>query len=173
MAGGPRGARAARPGSRRRASGVLRAGQLIAAAGGLVFLVSVTVLTNYINNGTGWKSLWQATHGDLASPLYQADFWIPAALAAAGLVFTAISAGTRGRLAMIGTVVASLGLIAYTLHIPSKGASPGFGPYGSSYWLSVGAAVVMVIGAAVALAARTRAPERASSPPGTRRDPVR
>jgi serine/threonine protein kinase len=160
-------------GARRRASGVLRTGQLIAAAGGLVFIAAITFLTKYIDNGTGWKSLWQATHGDLASPLYQADFWIPAALAAAGLVFTAISAGTRGRLAMIGTAVASLGLIAYTLHIPSKGASPGFHPYGSSYWLSVGAAVVMVIGAAVALAARPRAPERSSSPRGTRHDPVR
>jgi hypothetical protein len=152
---------------------VLRAGQLIAAAGGLLFIASVTVLTKYINNGTGWKSLWQATHGDLASPLYQADFWIPAALAALGLVFTAISAGTRGRLAMIGTAVASLGLIAYTLHIPSKGAAPGFGPYGSSYWLSLGAAVLMVIGAAVALAARRKAPDPRRSPGVTRHDPVR
>ena len=173
LAGGARGTRPTRPGSRRRASGVLRAGQLIAAAGGLVFIVAVTLLTKYTNNGTGWKSLWQATHGDPASPLYQADFWIPAALAALGLVFTAISAGTRGRLAMVGTAVASLALIAYTLHIPSKGASPGFQPYGSSYWLSVGAAIIMVIGAAVALAARPRAPERSSSPRGTRHDPVR
>jgi len=172
MAGDGRGTRPPPPGSRGRASGVLRAGQLIAAAGGVVFLVSVTLLTRYTNNGTGWKSLWQATHGDLASPLYQADFWIPVALAVLGLAFTAISAGTRGRLAMIGTALASLALIAYTLHIPSKGASPGFHPYGSSYWLSVGAAVVMLLGAAVALAARRKAPARSSRPPGTRHDPV-
>jgi peptidoglycan/LPS O-acetylase OafA/YrhL len=133
----------------------------------------VTLLTKYVNNGTGGKSLWQATHGDLASPLYQSDFWIPAGLAGLGLLFTAISAGTRSRLAMIGTAVASIGLIGYTLHIPSKGASPGFHPYGSSYWLSLGAAVVMVIGAAVALAARRRAPDPRSSPRGTRHDPVR
>jgi hypothetical protein len=131
------------------------------------------VLTKYTNNGTGWKSLWQATHGDPASPLYQADFWILAGLAAVGLVFTAISAGTRGRLAMVGTALASLGLIAYTLRIPSKGASPGFHPYGSSYWLSFGAAVLMVLGAAVALAARTRAPEPRRSAGATRHDPVR
>jgi len=173
LAGDGRGTRPAKPGYRRRASGVLRAGQLIAAVGGLLFIASVTVLTKYTNNGTGWKSLWQATHGDLASPLYQADFWIPAGLAAAGLVFTAISAGTRSRLAMIGTALASLGLIAYTLHIPSKGAHPGFQAYGSSYWLSLGAAIVMVLGAAVALAARTKAADPRRSSPATRRDPVR
>jgi serine/threonine protein kinase len=173
LAGGAQGTRPPRPGSRRRASGVLRAGQLIAAAGGLVFIASVTVLTEYVNNGTGWKSLWQATHGDLASPLYQADFWIPAALAALGLVFTVISAGTRSRLAMIGTAAASIGLIGYTLHIPSTGSSPGFQPYGSSYWLSLGAAIVMVLGAAVALAARRRAPDPRRSPQATRHDPVR
>ena len=94
-------------------------------------------------------------------------------LAAAGLVFTAISAGTRGRLAMIGTALASLGLIAYTLHIPSTGASPGFQPYGSSYWISLGAAILIVIGAAVGLAARTRAPDPRRSPHATRHDPVR
>jgi serine/threonine protein kinase len=173
LAGDRGGTGPSRPGARRRASGVLRAGQLIAVVGGLVFIASVTVLTRYTNNGTGWKSLWQATHGDLASPLYQADFWIPAGLAAAGLVFTAISAGTRSRLAMVGTALASLGLIAYTLRIPSTGASPGFGPYGSSYWLSLGAAVLMVLGAAVALAARTRAPDPRSSAPAARHDPVR
>ena len=173
VAGDGRGTRPAKPGYRRRASGVLRAGQLIAAVGGVLFIASVTVLTKYTNNGTGWKSLWQATHGDLASPLYQADFWIPAGLAAAGLVFTAISAGTRSRLAMIGTALASLGLIAYTLHIPSKGAHPGFQAYGSSYWLSLGAAIVIVLGAAVALAARTKAADPRRSSPATRRDPVR
>jgi predicted Ser/Thr protein kinase len=173
LAGDGRGTRPPRASSGTRASGVLRFGQLIAAAGGLVFLASVTVLTKYVNNGTGWKSLWQATHGDLASPLYQNDFWIPAVLAALGLLFTAISAGTRSRLAMIGTALASIGLIGYTLHIPSTGSSPGFQPYGPSYWLSLGAAIVMVLGAAVAVAARRRAPDPRSTARSTRHDPVR
>ena len=172
-AGDSRGTRPAGAGTRRRASGVLRAGQLIAVVGGLVFIASVTVLTRYSNTGNGWKSLWQATHGDLSSPLYQADFWILAGLAALGLVFTAISAGTRGRLAMIGTAAAALGLVAYTLHIPSKGASPGFQAFDSSYWLSLGAAALMVLGAAVALAARTRAPDPRRGPGATRHYPVR
>ena len=89
--------------------------------GSLVFIASVTLLTHYVNNGTGWKSLWQATHGDLASPLYGNDFWIPAALAALIVIFTAISASVRRRLVMIGAAIASLGLIGYTLLIPSKG----------------------------------------------------
>jgi hypothetical protein len=142
-------------------------------AGGLVFTASVTLLTHYANNGTGWKSLWQATHGDPASPLYPADFWIPVALAALALIFTAISASTRKRLIMIGAAVASVGLLGYTLHIPSTGASPGFQPYGSSYWLSLAAAITMVTGAAVAVAARSRAPDPRDSSHGIRQDPVR
>ncbi len=161
-------ARPPQAGSRARPSGVLRAGQLIAVIGGLAYIASVTVLKNYVDNGTGWKSLWQATHGDLASPLYQNDFWIPVALAALALVFTAISAGVRGRLPMVGTAIASLGLIGYTLRIPSKGAAPGFHPYGSSYWVSVAAAAIVLIGAAIALAARSRARDPQPSPRGTR-----
>ena len=88
--------------------------------------------------------------------LYQANFWIPVAMAALALIFTAIGAGTRKRLIMIGTAVAAIGLLGYTLHIPSTGASPGFQPYGSSYWLSLAAAITMVIGAAVAIAGRSR-----------------
>jgi hypothetical protein len=74
---------------------------------------------------------------------------------------------------MIGAAIGALGLIGYTLHIPSTGASPGFQPYGSSYWLSLAAAITMVIGAAVALAARSRAPDPRGSPRGTQQDPVR
>jgi hypothetical protein len=148
-----------RAGSRARPARALGAGQLVVLAGGLVFTASVTLLTHYADNGNGWKSLWQATHGDRTSPLYPADFWIPVALAALALIFTAIGAGTRKRLIMIGTAVASAGLLGYTLHIPSTGASPGFQPYGSSYWLSLAAAITMVLGAAVALAARSRAPD--------------
>ena len=172
-AGASRSTRPPRAGSRARPSRVLRAGQLIVLAGGLVFIASVTLLTHYANNGNGWKSLWQATHGDLASPLYPDDFWIPVALVTIALIFTAISASTRKRLVMIGTAIAALGLIGYTLHIPSTGASPGFQPYGSSYWLSVAATITMVIGAAVALAARSRAPDPRGSPRGTQQDPVR
>jgi len=141
-----------------RVSRALGAGQLIVLTGALVFLASVALLTGYTNNGTGWKSLWQATHGDLASPLYQDNFWIPVALAALALVFTAISAGTRRRLPMIGTAAAALGLVGYTLHIPTEGSSPGLHPYGSAYWLSLAAAIAMAIGAGVALTARSRRP---------------
>jgi tRNA A-37 threonylcarbamoyl transferase component Bud32 len=162
-----------RPGSRARPSRVLGAGQLIVLVGGLVFIASVTLLTHYANNGTGWKSLWQATHGDLASPLYPDDFWIPVALAALALICTAISAGVRRPLVMIGVALGAAGLIGYTLYIPSQGSSPGFQPYGSSYWLSLAATITMLIGAAVALAARSRAPGPRGSPRGTRQDPVR
>jgi serine/threonine protein kinase len=172
-AGASRSTRPPRAGSRARPSRVLGAGQLIVLAGGLVFIASVTVLTHYANNGNGWKSLWQATHGDLASPLYPDDFWIPVALVTLALIFTAISASTRKRLVMIGAAIAALGLIGYTLHIPSTGASPGFQPYGSSYWLSLAATITMVIGAAVALAARSRAPDPRGSSRGTQQDPVR
>jgi serine/threonine protein kinase len=172
-AGASRTTRPPRAGSRARPSRVLGAGQLIVLAGGLVFIVSVTLLTHYANNGTGWKSLWQATHGDLASPLYGNDFWIPVALVTLALIFTTISASTRKPLVMIGAAVAALGLIGYTLHIPSTGASPGFQPYGSSYWLSLAAIITMVIGAAITLSARSRAPDPRGSPRGTQQDPVR
>jgi hypothetical protein len=142
-------------------------------AGGLVFTASVTLLTHYANNGTGWKSLWQSTHGDPASPLYPQDFWIPVALAALALIFTAIGASTHKRLIMIGTAVASIGLLGYTLYIPSAGASPGFQPYGSSYWFSLAAAITMVTGAAVAVAARSRPPDPRGSSRSTQQDPVR
>jgi hypothetical protein len=172
-AGVSRSTRPPRAGSRARRSRVLGAGQLIVLAGGLMFIASVTLLSHYANNGADWKSLWQATHGDLASPLYPDDFWIPVALVTLALIFTAISASTRKRLVMIGAAIAALGLIGYTLHIPSTGASPGFQPYGSSYWLSLAATITMVIGAAVALAARSRAPDPRGSPRGTQQDPVR
>jgi hypothetical protein len=172
-AGTSRRPRSLRSGSRARPSRVLGAGQLIVLVGGLVFIASVTLLTHYSNNGTGWKSLWQATHGDLASPLYPDDFWIPVALAALALICTAISAGVRRRLVMIGAALGAAGLIGYTLYIPSQGSSPGFQPYGSSYWLSLAATITMLIGAAVALAARSRAPDPRGDPRGTRQDPVR
>ena len=168
-----RSTRPPRAGSRARPSRALGAGQLIVLVGCLVFIASVTLLTHYANNGTGWKSLWQSSHGDPASPLYPENFWIPVALAAFAFIFTAISAITRKRLIMIGTTVASVGLIGYTLYIPSIGASPGFQPYGSSYWLSLAAAITMVIGAAVAIAARSRAPDPRGSSRSIQQGPVR
>ena len=162
-----------RAASRARPSRALGAGQLIVLAGALGFTASVTLLTHYANYGTSWKSLWQSTHGDQASPLYPADFWIPAALAALALIFTAIGASTRKRLIMIGTAVAAVGLLGYTLHIPSTGASPGFQPYGSSYWLSLAAVITMVIGAAVAVAARSRTPDPGGGSRSIQQHPVR
>jgi hypothetical protein len=123
-------------------------GRLAAAAGCLVFLASVTVLHNYVNNGGGWNSLWEATHGDITSPLYAKNFWIPVALTAFVLLGTAAFIRVRSRLAMGAVTVAALGVAGYTLYIPTIGASPGFGPYGVDYWLSLAAATVMTLGAA-------------------------
>lgn len=130
-----------------------RVGQFASLIGVIVFAVSVTMLTSYVNNGTGGRSLLQATHGDLASPLYPTDFWTLIALV--GLVFVAtIASGVNRRLFMIVAALASAGLVAYTLHIPHIGRLPGFAPYGSAYWISLLAAAVMALGAAVAAAAR-------------------
>jgi protein kinase-like protein len=126
------------------------AGRLIAVAGCLVFLVSLTVLHQYVNNGTGWKSLWEATRGDVASPLYARDFWIPAALAAFVLIGTTLTVPARTSFGMGVVTVAALASIGYTLYIPTIGRSPGFAPYGTSYWLSLAAAAVMAVGAAAA-----------------------
>ncbi len=125
-------------------------GRLIAVAGCLGFLASLTVLHGYVNNGAGWKSLWEATHGDLSSPLYAKDFWIPAALAAFVLLGTAVTVPARTGFGMGVVTVAALASIGYTLYIPAIGRSPGFAAYGTSYWLSLAAAVVMTAGAAAA-----------------------
>lgn len=127
-------------------------GRVLVLAGALLFLASVTVLTRYTNNGTGWKSLWQATHHDPASPLVAANFWILIVLVALAVVFTLISLG--GRRAVIVAVLASLAAVGYTIYLPTKGTSPGFQPYGSSFWLSLAAAAVMAAGAALALGGR-------------------
>jgi len=134
--------------ARRPAGGYV--GRLAAVLGCLAFLASVTVLHDYVNNGAGWKSLWEATHGDITSPLYAKNFWIPVALAALVLLGTAATIGARGRLARGAVTVAALGLAGYTLYIPTIGRSPGFGPYGADYWLSLAAAAVMTLGAGAA-----------------------
>ncbi|HEX9030869.1 MAG TPA: protein kinase [Streptosporangiaceae bacterium] len=127
------------------------AGRLAVVIGSLAFLVSVTILHNYVNYGSGWRSLWQATHGEIASPLYSKDFWIPVALAGIALAGTAATIRMRGRFAMVAVTMAALGAVGYTLYLPAIGASPGFGPFGASYWTSLAAAVVMVLGAALTL----------------------
>lgn len=137
------------------AAGAARAGRVAVLIGAIVFTASVTMLTDYVNNGTGGKSLLQATSGDLASPLYPKDFRILIGLAALVFVATILSGGMFRRPFMIVAAVASVGLIGYTLHVPQIGLAPGFGTYGSSYWLSLLAAVVMTLGAVVAAAARS------------------
>jgi hypothetical protein len=121
-------------------------------AASALFIASVALLNDYVNNGTGWKSLPDATHNDPASPLVPHDFWIPIALAGLVFVITALSVRPYRRPLMIGAVVASLGLIGYTLYIPFIGRLPGFGPYGPGYWVSLAAAGAMVLGAAAAAA---------------------
>jgi hypothetical protein len=135
-------------------AGAARLGQLLALISAVVFTASVTVLTGY-DVRAGGKSLWQATHGDLASPLYPKDFWILIGLVALAFVPTVMGLRTYKRSFMIGAAAASAGLIGYTLHIPQIGLFPGFGPYGSAYWISLGAAVAMALGAGVAAVARS------------------
>ena len=136
-------------------AGAGRIGQFLALIGAIVFTASVTVLTSYTDNGTGGKSLWQATHGDLASPLYPKDFWIPIGLVALAFVATFMSLRTYKRSSTICAAAASAGLIAYTLYIPRIGHFPGFGPYGSAYWISLIAAMAMALGAGIAAIARS------------------
>ena len=150
--GGMRRAGAGPARGRARRSPMAGIGRVLVLAGALLFLASVTVLTHYTNNGTGWKSLWQATHHDPASPLVAANFWILIVLVALAVVFTLISLG--GRRAVIVAVLASLAAVGYTIYLPMKGTSPGFQPYGSSFWLSLAAAAVMAAGAALALGGR-------------------
>jgi len=128
-----------------------RVGQLVVMASSIVFIASVTLLTRYTNNGTGWKSLLEATHGDPASPLHSMSFNILIGLAALVFLVTIISIGVYRRLLMIVVVVASLALIGYTSYLPSIGGD-GLGYYGSSYWLSLAAAVTMAFGGGFAAA---------------------
>jgi len=148
-------ARPAPGGSRSGPPKAARTGQLVVLAAGIVFIASVALLPDYVNNGTGGKTLLGATHNDPASPLVARDFWIPIALVAAAFVVTALSARTYRRPLMIAATVASLGLTGYTLRIPFMGSFPGFEPYGLGYWLSFAAAVAMVLGAGAAAAARS------------------
>jgi serine/threonine protein kinase len=122
-----------------------RAGQLVVMVSSVVFIAAATLLTRYTNNGTGWKSLLEATHGDPASPLRAMSFNILIGLAALVFLATIISAGVHRRLPMIVVVVAALALIGYTSYLPSMGGD-GLSDYGSSYWISLAAAVAMAFG---------------------------
>lgn len=112
----------------------------------------MALLTHYVNNNGG-ESLLKATNSDRTSPLHPRDFTILIVLAAIAFVITIISMLASRPSLMIGAAIASLGLIGYTVHIPSEGAFPGFGPYGSSYWLSLAVAIAMALSAAVAAVA--------------------
>jgi protein kinase-like protein len=143
----------ARPDARAPRAAVLA--RFIVAAVSLVFIVQVTFLTDYINNGDGWKSLLQSSSHDHTSLLNPTDFWVPVALAALAFVLCLLSAWSRTRPAAIIILIVALSLIGYTLYIPIK-AYPGFHLYGTGYWLSLAAAVVMAAVAAVAAVARRR-----------------
>jgi serine/threonine protein kinase len=117
----------------------------------IVFIISLTLLTDYINDGTGMKSLRFATSGDESSPLYPHDFWALIVLSTLVLTLTIASLRLRRRQFMAGAVAVSLGLIGYTVSIPYKGLHPGFSHYGSSYWLSLAAGVAMTLAATVSL----------------------
>jgi serine/threonine-protein kinase len=127
--------------------------QFIVAAVCLVFIVQVAFLTDYINNGDGWKSLLQSSSHDNTSVLNPADFWIPVVLAALAFVLCLIPIRRSARPTMIGVLIIALCLIGYTLYIPIT-AYPGFGMYGAGYWLSLAAAVAMAAVAAVAVTRR-------------------
>jgi hypothetical protein len=129
--------------------------RFIVAAVSLVFIVQVTYLTDYINNGHGWKSLLQSSSHDKTSTLNPTDFWVPVALAALAFVLCLLSAWSRTRRTAVIILIVALSLVGYTLYIPIK-AYPGFHMYGTGYWLSLAAAGVMAAGAAVAVAARRR-----------------
>jgi hypothetical protein len=119
-----------------------RVSKLIVVTAALAFLPSVTKLPDYVNNGTGPRTLLQATSHDPASPLYPYDFWTPVILAVLVLTFTVISFGVFRRSLMVIASVPALGLVAYTCYIPTRGVAPGLGPYGSGYGVSLAAAVI-------------------------------
>ena len=138
-------------GNSHRVSIVVRIAQLAILIGCGLFWMSVALLTHYVNDNGG-ESLLKATNSDPLSPLHLRDFMILIVLAALAFVITIISMLTSRPSLMIGAAIASLGLIGYTVYIPSEGAFPGFGQYGSSYWFSLAVAIAMALSAVVAAA---------------------
>ena len=126
------------------------AGKLAAAVGSVIFLASVALFSNYTNKAPGGEvSLYQATHYDNWSPLRDQIFWTVVTLLALIFAFTIISFVVADRPLMAGATLIALGLAGYTLYIPAIG-SDGFSAYGSSYWASLAAAVVMALGTGLA-----------------------
>lgn len=137
-------------------SGIGLAARLLILACSAFFLAAVTLLTSYYHD-PGGKSLLQAATKDPNSPLLPQDFWILVALAVLVIVVTVMSLGVPGRTLMAGATAAALGLVGYSLYLPTRGISPGFGPFGSSYWLSLAAAaVITALAAGAAASARSR-----------------
>ncbi len=130
-------------------SGWRLAGKLAALAGSVIFLASVALFSNYINKTPGSPvSLYQAARYDYWS-LHDQNFWTVIILLALIFALTIISFTVADRPLMAGAALTALGLAGYTLYIPTIG-SGGFSAYGSSYWASLVAAVVMALGAGLA-----------------------
>ena len=98
-----------------------RVGQLIVMVSSVVFIASATLLIRDTKNGTGWKSLLEATHGDPASPLRFMSFNILIGLVALVFLVTIISIGVYRRLLMIVVVVAALVLMGTRHTCPQSG----------------------------------------------------
>lgn len=129
------------------ASGWRLAGKLAVLAASVVFLASVALFSNYTNKAPGGSvSLYQAARHDYWSPLHAQNFWTAIILLALIFALTIVSFTVVNRPLMAGTALFALGLTGYTLYIPTIG-SDGFSAYGSSYWASLTAAVVMALGA--------------------------
>ena len=92
---------------------------------------------------------YQAARYDHSSPLRGINFWTVITLLALIIVLTVISFTVADRPLMAVAALIALGLVSYTLYIPTIG-SDGFGAYGSSYWASLVAAAVMVLGTGLA-----------------------
>jgi hypothetical protein len=138
--------------SHRASSIAVRAAQLAILVGCGLFWISVALLTHYVSDNGG-ESLLKAANADPASPLHPRDFKILIVLAAVAFVITVISMLASRPTLMIGAAIASLGLIGYTVYIPSEGIFPGDGSYGSSYWLSLAVAIALALSTAVAAVA--------------------
>jgi hypothetical protein len=83
------------------------------------------------------------------------SFNILIGLVALVFLVTIISIGVHRRLPMIVVVVAALAIIGYTSYLPSIGGD-GLSDYGSSYWISLAAAVAMAFGGGFAAARSDR-----------------
>ncbi len=150
------------PASRPRRKPRVLAGQLAALAACLAVAALARWGHSYIGYGHGTESLWDATRrgGDASSPLRAVDFRNVIALVALAFVLIACSLGLfRRALTFTATLVALL-VIGQLLRF-----ALGLGPHwqsshtvGLSFWLSLGAAVLIALGAGVAASA-PRAPK--------------